>query len=162
MSEEEHEEILDLGFGSVVSRESTRRLLNRDGTFNVRRRGLGFFRSLSGYHFLLDTTWPRFLGLTVAVYIALNTLFALGYIALGPGALASGAGSPVPGFGSAFFFSVHARSSYTAAEIAFGSRFADMFDHESDSHLLSVDVGRLHDVEPVDSRLDGPIPGARA
>ena len=32
----------DLGFGSVVARESRRRLLNRDGTFNVRREGLGF------------------------------------------------------------------------------------------------------------------------
>ena len=90
MSEEEHEEILDLGFGSVVSGESTRRLLNRDGTFNVRRKGLGFFRSLSVYHFLLATTWPRFLGLTAALYIALNTLFALGYVALGLGALARG------------------------------------------------------------------------
>ncbi len=100
MSEEEHEEILDLGFGSVVSRESTRRLLNRDGTFNVRRKGLGFFSSLSLYHFLLNVTWPRFLGLTAA--------------------------------------------------FAFGSRFTDLFDHEPDGDLLSVDVGRLHDVEAVD------------
>lgn len=115
MSEEEREEILDLGFGSVVSRESTRRLLNRDGTFNVRRKGLGFFRSLSVYHFLLNVTWPRFLGLTAVLYIALNALFALGYVALGPGALAGGDGSPVTGFGSAFFFSVH-----TLATIGFG------------------------------------------
>ena len=28
---------LDLGFGNVVSSQSRRRLLNRDGTFNVRR-----------------------------------------------------------------------------------------------------------------------------
>ncbi len=116
MSEEEREEILDLGFGSVVSRESTGRLLNRDGTFNVRRKGLGFFRSLSIYHYLLDITWPRFLGLTAALYIALNALFALGFVALGPGALASGDGSPVTGFGSAFFFSVQ-----TLATIGFGS-----------------------------------------
>ena len=33
----------DLGFGSVVSRESRQRLLNRDGSFNVARYGLGFF-----------------------------------------------------------------------------------------------------------------------
>lgn len=115
MSEEEREEIFDLGFGSVVSRESTGRLLNRDGTFNVRRKGLGFFRSLSIYHFLLDITWPRFLGLTAALYIALNALFALGFVALGPGALASADGSPVTGFGSAFFFSVQ-----TLATIGFG------------------------------------------
>ena len=32
----------DLGFGSVVSRDSRRRLLNRDGSFNVVREGLGW------------------------------------------------------------------------------------------------------------------------
>ncbi len=34
---------LDLGFGGVVSSKSRRRLLNRDGTFNVRRTGMAFF-----------------------------------------------------------------------------------------------------------------------
>src|SRR6185295_11353373 len=43
----------DLGFGTVVSTDKRRRLLNRDGTFNVRRRGLRFWRSLSIYHWLL-------------------------------------------------------------------------------------------------------------
>ena len=31
----------DLGFGSIVSRDSRQRLLNRDGSFNVIRSGLG-------------------------------------------------------------------------------------------------------------------------
>ena len=44
---------LDLGFGTVVARESRKRLLNRDGTFNVRREGLSFFESLSAYHVFL-------------------------------------------------------------------------------------------------------------
>ena len=35
MSDEER----DLGFGSVVARESRERLLNQDGTFNVQRTG---------------------------------------------------------------------------------------------------------------------------
>lgn len=43
---------LDLGFGKFVSSENRRRLLNRDGTFNVRRTGLGFFENVSVYHFL--------------------------------------------------------------------------------------------------------------
>ena len=30
----------DLGFGSVVARESRQRLLNQDGSFNVRRKSL--------------------------------------------------------------------------------------------------------------------------
>ncbi len=42
----------DLGFGAVVARESRKRLLNKDGSFNVVREGLSFFRSLSPYHYL--------------------------------------------------------------------------------------------------------------
>ena len=53
----------DLGFGSVVARESRRRLLNRDGTFNVRRKGLGFWSSLSLYHWLLTMAWEWFFAL---------------------------------------------------------------------------------------------------
>ena len=52
------------------------------------------------------------------------------------------------GIDETFSQAVHARSSYTANEVIFGSRFIDMFDHESD--LLSVDIGRLHHIEPVD------------
>jgi hypothetical protein len=40
----------DLGFGSVVFADSRRRLLNRDGSFNVRRSGLGWRAALSLYH----------------------------------------------------------------------------------------------------------------
>ncbi len=78
---------LDLGFGKFVSSESRRRLLNRDGTFNVRRTGLGFFETVSVYHFLLEISWPRFLGLSAVWYFLANAAFAGVYISLGPGAL---------------------------------------------------------------------------
>ncbi len=76
---------LDLGFGHFVSSQSRRRLLNRDGTFNVRRTGLGFFERVSVYHFLLEISWPRFLGLTAVWYILANAVFAAVYAAPGPG-----------------------------------------------------------------------------
>ena len=103
----------DLGFGSVVSRESRERLLNTDGSFNVRRDGLGRLESLSAYHFLLTITWPRFLLLVAAGYLATNVLFAAGYLACGLGALTG----PEPGgaAGRAFFFSVE-----TLATIGYG------------------------------------------
>lgn len=63
MTNSQLDESPDLGFGAIVASESGRRLLNRDGTFNVRRHGLGPFRSLSLYHYLLNVSWPRFLGL---------------------------------------------------------------------------------------------------
>src|ERR1051325_7548260 len=43
----------DLGLGTVVARESRRRLLNRDGSFNVARTGLSWWASLNLYHWLL-------------------------------------------------------------------------------------------------------------
>jgi inward rectifier potassium channel len=107
----------DLGFGSVVARESRRRLLNRDGTFNVRREGLGFWQSLSAYHYILTMSWSRFIVVVGAVYITINTLFAIGYVACGPDALAGFSGeTPQMRFARAFFFSVE-----TVATIGYGS-----------------------------------------
>jgi inward rectifier potassium channel len=106
----------DLGFGAVVARESQRRLLNRDGSFNVVREGLKFFASWSPYHYLLTVSWPRFLGLVIASYLGINALFGALFFALGPGALAGADGS---GLGSrflqSFFFSVQ-----TFATIGYG------------------------------------------
>src|SRR4051812_43202987 len=98
---------LDLGFGSVVARESRKRLLNRDGTFNVRREGLGYWEALSTYHYFLTITWPKFLGYVAATYIVLNALFAAAFVGCGAGALTGfGNETPMERFISAFFFSV--------------------------------------------------------
>jgi inward rectifier potassium channel len=107
----------DLGFGGVVAARSRRRLLNRDGSFNVERTGLRFFESISFYHFLLTVTWPRFLALAAAGYVTVNALFAAAYVACGPGALAGPRldGSLAARFAQAFFFSVQ-----TLATIGYG------------------------------------------
>ncbi len=52
----------DLGFGSVVGRESRQRLLNPDGSFNVERSGLGILESIAPYQQLLTMSWTQFLG----------------------------------------------------------------------------------------------------
>ena len=107
---------IDLGFGKCVSSESRRRLLNRDGTFNVRRTGLGFFERVSVYHSLLEISWPRFLGLAAIWYILANAAFAAAYFALGPEALDGlEPTSALVAFSEAFFFSVH-----TFATIGYG------------------------------------------
>jgi inward rectifier potassium channel len=108
---------LDLGFGSVVARESRQRLLNRDGTFNVRREGLGYWQALSAYHYLLSISWPRFISYVVAVYVAINTVFAVLYVAAGSHALTGFENEPVPlRLRDAFYFSVH-----TLATIGYGN-----------------------------------------
>jgi len=106
----------DLGFGSVVSRESRHRLLNRDGSFNVVRSGLGFFESFAPYHLLLTASWTGFLVVVAASYVILNLLFAVSYLACGPAALI-GAGRTMLGgrFAQAFFFSIQ-----TFATIGYG------------------------------------------
>ena len=112
-----HDVNADLGFGSVVSRQSRQRLLNRDGTFNVRRDGLPLWQSLAAYHYLLNLSWPRFLFYVGAVYMATNALFAAIYVLCGAHALTAFEGEAVPlRFVTGFFFSVH-----TLATIGYGS-----------------------------------------
>ncbi len=106
----------DLGFGSVVAAESTQRLLNKDGSFNVRRRGLGVFRSQSLYHAAISLSWPRFLMVAALNYLAVNVVFALLYLACGSGALAGVDAQQMGGsFWRAFFFSIE-----TFATIGYG------------------------------------------
>jgi inward rectifier potassium channel len=106
----------DLGFGSVVSRESQQRLLNRDGSFNVARSGLGILESLAPYHQLLMISWAGFLGLVGALYVVVNLVFAAAYLACGPDALLGSGAAMLGGrFSRAFFFSIQ-----TFATIGYG------------------------------------------
>lgn len=107
----------DLGFGSVVSRQSGIRLLNKDGSFNVARTGLDFWSSLSAYHWLLNMSWTRFFLLISGAYFIANSFFAWLYTLCGPGALTRAAGPPLePRYLEAFFFSVE-----TLSTIGFGN-----------------------------------------
>jgi len=100
----------DLGFGTRVAGYSRLRLINRDGSFNVSRRGLSAGTVLSPYHALLTIGWGKFLSLVVTYYAVVNGIFALLYVSCGPTALAGppidGASPAWNGFLRAFFFSV--------------------------------------------------------
>jgi len=87
------EEFKDLGFGAEVARGTHRRLLNRNGGFNVVLDGLNPLSSLSLYHWLLTISWPQFLAFIVACYIGVNALFAFAFLLCGPDALQSIVGS---------------------------------------------------------------------
>lgn len=107
----------DLGFGQKVAGESQRRLLNRDGSFNVARTGLNPFSSFSLYHSLLRITWPRFFGFVVVSYLIANSIFAGAYMLCGPDALMVPENLQIGNrFWEAFFFSVH-----TMATIGYGN-----------------------------------------
>jgi inward rectifier potassium channel len=83
------------------------RAINKDGSFNIRRRGL---RGLGGsiYMHLVNLSWPKFWGLVALAYLVVNTIFAAMYTMLGPRALrAAETDMGLGAFGKAFFFSVH-------------------------------------------------------
>ncbi|MGC2112370.1 MAG: ion channel [Candidatus Korobacteraceae bacterium] len=111
------QDLRDLGFGAVVSRESRQRLLNRDGSFNVERKGLSFLDSLSAYHVLLTMPWRLFFLLGIGCYLLANAIFAAAYLACGPNALLSSTpGIQQNTFWRAFFFSVE-----TISTIGYGN-----------------------------------------
>jgi inward rectifier potassium channel len=107
----------DLGLGAVVGGVNEKRLLNRDGTFNQRRRGLPVLGSLSLYHYLLTISWSRFFAIVVSGYVAANGLFALVYLACGADSLIALPSANITSpFWKAFFFSVE-----TLATIGYGN-----------------------------------------
>lgn len=97
----------DLGFGRVVGQEVRGRFLNRDGSPNSRKFGLGPQRLERFYLGALNTTWLTFLGWALGGIMLLNGCFTLAYIALGKAAIAGQelAGMTDP-FLSAFSFSL--------------------------------------------------------
>lgn len=98
-------EFSDLGFGLKVSSQK-RRLINKDGSFNVERRGLPFFQSLSFYHSLVEMTWLKFNCVVVLSYFVINFLFASIYTLIGINHLGGITGTTFWGqFLDAYFFS---------------------------------------------------------
>jgi inward rectifier potassium channel len=55
------------------------------------------------------------------------------------------------GIDETFSQTVHARSSYGADEIEFGSKFSNMYIQDNDGNALAVDMNRFHSVERVSS-----------
>jgi inward rectifier potassium channel len=105
----------DLGLGGKMSERSRARLVNHDGTFNVRRNDLSPFHPYNAYHTLLSLSIPKLLGLTAGGYVVANVLFATLYWLAGPDALSGAATSALRRFEDCLFFSVQ-----TLATIGYG------------------------------------------
>jgi inward rectifier potassium channel len=95
-----------------------RRAINKDGSFNVSRHGANW-RDIHPYLHLISIPWPTFLALVFAAYLAVNTIFAGLYYALGPGHLLGGdAPDKLDRFLNAFFFSAHTLTTVGYGNIA--------------------------------------------
>jgi inward rectifier potassium channel len=114
---EMREEERDLGFGSVVARESRERLLNQDGSFNVQRTGLPVLNSLSLYHTVISMSWKTFIAQTLLLYFLSNVIFGIFYASLGAESLVDSSTIPTDNLLlRGFFFSVQ-----TFATIGYGT-----------------------------------------
>ena len=67
----------DLGLGTKV-----KRLVNKNGSFNVKRVGLGF-STVNLYQELVKMSWAKFLLLVISTLFLINILFAVSYYLIG-------------------------------------------------------------------------------
>ena len=97
----------DLGLGEKVIQENRTRYVNRDGSFNVHRKGVWERGAFSPYHAILNISWPRFYFGVFAYYVLANLIFTTWYFFCGlkafPAIAELGAGQR---FGQLFFYSV--------------------------------------------------------
>src|SRR5262245_816757 len=98
-----------------MSERSRARLLNHDGSFNVRRNNLSAVHPYNAYNTLLKLTIPRLIALLCAGYVVTNLFFASLYWLCGPGAIAGAGTAARPRFEDSLFFSVQ-----TLATIGYG------------------------------------------
>jgi len=100
------EQIKDPGIGEKFNARSGR-VMNRDGTFNVRHAGLDI-RRLHLYQFLIRISWMQFFLILLLAFTVVNLVFALIYLSLGESGLRmSGEMDPITPFWRCVFFSLH-------------------------------------------------------
>ena len=108
-----------------MSERSEARLLNRDGTFNVRRNRLNPFHPYNAYHTLLSLPVSRLMVLVAAAYAFTNLVFGSLYWLAGPDALLSPAGSELGRFEKCLFFSVQTLSTIGYGQLVPNTRAAN-------------------------------------
>lgn len=104
----------DPGLGEKYFKH-TKRIINKDGSFNIKKTG-GGLSSINAYHYLINTSWSKFLLLVFAGFITVNIFFALLYQLAGIENLSNAAGQDgIRSFLNTFFFSVQ-----TFATVGYG------------------------------------------
>lgn len=108
----------DLGFGTKIN-EGYSRLVNKDGSFNLRRVNESFWNRVNLYHRLITMPWRPFLGLVLAFYIIANAVFAGLYVLAGVEHLTGIEDEALMGgFWEAYFFSAQTLTTVGYGRIA--------------------------------------------
>ena len=109
------------GFDPGLTQQFTapfRRIINKDGSFNVHRRG-ATWRDFHPYMHLISMSWLAFLLTLFLGYLVANVCFAAIYYGLGPNQFQGSAG--MGRFFTCFFFSAHTISTVGYGNIAPGT-----------------------------------------
>lgn len=98
--------LMNTGFGTSALSYGGR-FVNKDGSANVEKKGIGFFDKISWYHTMLDLPTWKFLSILFLFYIGINFIFAFIYFGIGIEHLNGIATSESEWvqFGQAYFFS---------------------------------------------------------
>jgi inward rectifier potassium channel len=108
----------DLGIGRVQAEQSSR-FLNKDGSFNTRRVGLGRLESLNPFYALISMPWWLFFSSLTGGFIGINIVFAVLYTLCGQDALYMSTPNPINDlFWRGFFFSIETLSTIGYGHIA--------------------------------------------
>lgn len=74
--------LINTGFGTSASSYGGR-FINKDGSTNAVKKGIGIFDRISWYHTMLDMSSWKFLSILLLFYISINFVFALLYFGIG-------------------------------------------------------------------------------
>ena len=117
------EESKELGFGSKTSSQKSR-LINSDGSFNIKRIEPSKWQSISVYHALLLMSWRKFNTIVFIYFFGINLFFACCYYIVGVDGLKGIEGiTNADKFLEAFFFSTQTLSTVGFGRISPGSHF---------------------------------------
>jgi inward rectifier potassium channel len=74
--------LVNTGFGSSASSYGGR-FINKDGSVNADKKGVGILDRISWYHTILDMSSWKFLSILLLFYVTINFVFALLYFVIG-------------------------------------------------------------------------------
>ena len=95
----------DTGFSNKADTASSR-FVNKDGSYNLRKTGLGFINRFSIFQFMLTISRWKFIGVILLFYIVINLFFTSIYLMVGPEQLQGMIGAePWVKFKEVYFFS---------------------------------------------------------
>lgn len=132
----------DFGLGSKDP-SKTSRVLNKDGSFNIKKTHVSWWDRTNLYHSFISMSWLKFLLMIALGYLGINFIFATIYYLIGVGTLSNiHQEDPMTAFKQAFFFSTQTFTTLGYGRVAPIGEWANwVASLESMVGLLSVALG---------------------